>query len=233
MNNSKLGYKTVAIIITIVVIFGIIGAVAYNILKSAELSILVAPSTATVEINGKEYTNGQYKFFPKENVEVKISSPGYQEQTRTIDLLANQVVSLRAVLEDEVGGYESYLHDSDTYGLLKLVAPEVDDPKLTDFIAKTNKKIGILSVLPVNENTGEFFKDQHGFVVSTNQNSSILQIMASSDECGVVPCLDIYQSENNTEKARAYLRKRGYDLDDYKYKMHDNYLYEPNYRQID
>ncbi len=232
MNNSKISYKTVAILVAIVAILAIIGTVAYNLLKSAELSILVAPSTATVKINGKAYTNGQHKFFPKDNVEVEISSPGYQAQTTTIDLLANQVTLLRAALEDEDGGYGSYLHDGDTYGLLQLIAPTIGDSELADFIVKTDKKIGILSILPVNENTGEFFKDQHGFIVSTDPNSAVLQIMASSNDCGVIPCLDIYQSDNDIGKARDYLKKQGYNLDDYEYELGDNYLFEPNYRRV-
>lgn len=233
MRNADRNYKPLIITVIIVAILAISGVVVYNLLKSAELSILVAPSTATVKINGKEYTNGQYKFFPQAGVEVEISSPEYQTQTTTIDLLANRTVLLRAVLEDEDGGYESYLQDYDTYNLIKMLEPEVGSTRLTDFIKDTEKKISILNILPINENTGEFYKDQHGFIVSMDDNAATIQVMPSSDDCGVVNCLEIYESNGNIENVRDFLRKKGYNLDDYEYTVNDYYLYDPEYENVD
>lgn len=170
MYNSERNYKKPLIAICVVAILVTIGVVIYNIMKSAELSIMVAPSTAVVKIDGKEYTNGQYRFFPKSNVEVEISSPDYQTQTLTIDLLANEVTLLRAVLKDDDGGYSSYLTSEESYEQLKFLAPLVGDKDLTNLIDLTNKKIAILDILPLNVNTGEFYADQHGFIVSMDDS---------------------------------------------------------------
>lgn len=233
MEDSRKSFKKIIIILVILAVLGGISVLVYNLLKSAELSIMVAPTEATVTIDGKEYTNGQYKFFPRNGVEIEISAPGYKTQNIELDLMANQVTPLRAVLEDEDGGYESYLATSESFELLKMVSAEVENKELLDFVNSVKKRIGILDILPVNENQGEFYVDQHGFIVSMDANAAILQIMASGDDCGVVPCIDVYESNGDLEKARSYIRKKGYNPDDYEYNMSDLYLYEPNYEYPD
>lgn len=230
MGSSTSNHKKLIILICILVILFGAGALVYNAMKSAKLSILVAPNNAVVRIDGKEYQNGQYKFFPKSNVEVEIASDGYQTQHLVVDLLPKQTTLLRAVLEDEEGGYESYLLDNDRYNLVKLIAPEIGNSELTSFIESVDKKLKILGLLPVNENTGEFYKDQHGFFVSMDDNAAIIQIMASNDEgCNVVPCLEIFVTDGDISKVRSFLTKKGYNLDDYSYELSDIHLYEPEY----
>lgn len=56
--NSKVG-KVIVIILILAVILGMGGIVIYNMAKSAELSILVAPSSATIKINGEEWNFGR------------------------------------------------------------------------------------------------------------------------------------------------------------------------------
>lgn len=229
MENSKRSYKKIIIALAILVILGIVGVIIYNIMKSAELSIIVAPSTATVKIDGKEYSNGQYKFFPQSEVEVEISSPGYQTQTTTINLTPHEVTPLRAALEDEGGGYDSYLASEEAYADLALIAPMIGETRLTDFVEATDRKIAILDILPVNENTGEFYADQHGFIVSMDASATTIQIMPSDEDCGVIPCLDVYETNGDLNKVKDYIRRKGYDPDAYKYTMNELYLYEPDY----
>ena len=226
--NSKVG-KVIVIILILTVILGVGGIVIYNMAKSAELSILVAPSSATIKINGEEYTNGQYKFFPQKNVEVEILSPEYQSQTQTIDLIANETTLLRAVLEDEDGGYDSYLESLETYNQIKMLAPAIGNQKLTDLVNATEKKLAILDILPLSENIGEFYADKHGFIVSRDDNATIVQVMPSSDDCGVVPCLEVYESNGDLSKVKSVLKEKGYDPEAYIYNMQELYLYEPDY----
>lgn len=229
MKKSPKVSKAIVIILILVVVFGAAGIIIYNIAKSAELSILVAPSNAVVKINGEEYTNGQYKFFPQNNVEVEISSPEHQTQTQTIDLIANETTLLRAVLEDEDGGYDSYLESLETYNQIKMLAPAIGNQKLTDLVNATEKKLAILDILPLSENIGEFYADSHGFIVSRDDNATIIQAMPSDDDCGVVPCLEVYESNGDLGAVKSLLKKKGYDPEVYVYNMNELYLYEPDY----
>ena len=79
--------KVVAIAVVAVVLLAAIILICLKNLKSAKLSIMLAPyDSAVAKIDGKEYKSGTYSFMPRQNVTVTISAPGFEEKTVIVNL---------------------------------------------------------------------------------------------------------------------------------------------------
>lgn len=118
---NKISTKTKYIILTIsclVLIFAII----WHYLHSATLIIQVAPTNATILLNGSPYQNGLHNLMPKEDIEVTISAKGFETKTFTINLEYGKVTNLFAYLTPQDDNWSVYINQSNQESLNLLLA---------------------------------------------------------------------------------------------------------------
>lgn len=214
MNKKKIVIITVSVLATIAVTLTFL-----NILKSAQLSILVTPLDAKILINNKEFKNGTYRFFPGE-VSVKIEKEGMETKEYSIELKRNHTETLYDYL---IGlgdnKFDAYNHNLADYNALKLIAG--DDEKSADFIKKTERKLSIAEILPL-----ERFVEATTPAPETGMLGRETQISLGTDKegCDELICLYLLNNTGSLDTARELVQEYGYNLDDYKI---INYIYPP------
>lgn len=213
MNKKRL------IIISVVLATIAITITILNVLKNAQLNVLVAPLDAKIYINNKEFKNGTYRFYPGE-VSVRIEREGMETKEYTIELKSNHTEVLHEFLlgqgEDK---FDLYNHSLADYEALKLVAK--DDETVNDYIKKTERKLSVAEVLPL-----ELFVDADTPAPETGMLGRETQISLGTDKegCDELICLYLLDNTGSMDTARELLDEYGYNLDDYKI---IRYVYPP------
>lgn len=172
--------------------------------KTATIDIMVAPSEATIELNGKKYENLEsYNIMPGD-YHVKVAMEGMQTREYDMNLADGGFARIWTYLVDADGGFEYYMMHPDDAAILEDVA----DKDAEAFVEKYTKMMSITEVLPLTlsnrgDNTGEII--------------SIHIRWGTEDECREKPyCLIVKDfTGKNTERALAMIREAGYDPDDY------------------
>lgn len=139
-----------------IVVLAVASAVAvYRSLQSAQVEILVAPTSAKVVIDGKEYQNGTYNLFPGEYV-AEIKADGFEGKERTITLEAGRKTRIYDFLTGKDSDFSYYETSAADMILLQQVGG--GDEEVQEFVARQEKKTAIREVLPltysVNGNEG-------------------------------------------------------------------------------
>ena len=119
-------HRPLTFAILIVLIILVASGLFFATRKSATLEILVAPTSARIVINDKDYQNGTYKLEPG-NMVATISKAGFTTKTVNFVLNEHQVTKLYVYLLEEGGGYDWYLeHAEDAKILSKIGDTEAD-----------------------------------------------------------------------------------------------------------
>lgn len=196
--------RIIAIIAISAILIGVICWVVFDLLKSAEISILFTPSDSEILVNGKRYKNGNFRMYPGE-YKIEVNRDGFESQSLVVKLESNKVEAVHGWLEPSDGSMQIYTTSADDYNILRLVA---NDDKAIDFVNSFEKKRRIRDFLPVYDAADE------------RKGASIKVSDGTTDEqCGAAICL-IVETKAKTETAynymKNYFKSRGYNLDDYK-----------------
>ena len=115
--------------------------------------------------------------------------------------------------------FDAYNHNLADYNALKLVAG--DDEKSADFIKKTERKLSIAEILPL-----ERFVEATTPAPETGMLGRETQISLGTDKegCDELICLYLLNNTGSLDTARELVQEYGYNLDDYKI---INYIYPP------
>jgi hypothetical protein len=97
----------VAVVIVVVMI-------VMNTRAKATLLIQVAPASATVEIDGKKYSNGAYEFNPGKQIRAMVYKDGFVTQVYKFDIEADETVAVATFLTKENNDL-SYYRDKNNY----------------------------------------------------------------------------------------------------------------------
>ena len=191
-----LGFLNVVIVLVAVLV------VVIGKSHTAILDIYVAPSEATIEINGKTYDNfASYNMRPGD-YHVKIAMEGMQTKELDLTLQDDEFKRLWVYLVDENGGFAYYVQNPDDELILAKVA---DDAEAQSFIKEYEKTAGILDKLPLE------YYDRSG------SSSTGVYIEQSEEDCeGALICLAVYGGEENRMIAEELIREAGYNPDNYK-----------------
>lgn len=168
---------------------------------TAMLDILVAPTTAKVVVDGKEYKNGTYKFEPGE-VKVVISKDGFVSQEVNLELREGETAKLYTYLLPVDGDFSWYLSHEEDMMLLNTIGDAIAHEEGSVYAAENP----IIEVLPIifaeydaNWNYTEFRIDGGKF-----------------DECNNPFCLKITDATGgNYEMALGLIREKGFNPDDF------------------
>lgn len=183
----------VAIVVVIATIF------AAQSLKSSILEILVAPTFATVKINGEIYpSSGSFAVFPG-TYDVEISAEGFETKELTLNLEKDSIQKLYTYLNDEDGQLSLYAKFPDNISLLQLVGDN-DSKEFLDWYS-------VKDILPIYYQTEDTDIDQYKNIF----------ISYETENCKEQPfCLSIHDAFNgNYDFAISLIKEYGYDPSDY------------------
>lgn len=185
----------------IVILIAILFVVIHNA-KTASVDIYVAPSEATIELNGKKYDNfASYNLMPGD-YHVKISMDGMKTVEYDLVLDDNGFARIWKYLADDNGSLDYYFKNSDE---IAIIAKFGDDESVNELIEHYNKVISIRDVLPLE------YYDR-----SDPDNSIGVFVEEDMNECdNKILCLVIYGGEDNRDIALSLIKEAGYNPDDY------------------
>ena len=193
VNNKKKGLLAIAIISGVIVLFLVIFFIIKILIAGkGQVSILVAPESAEIEIDGKVYKNGVYTF-PAGKHFVSISAEGFSHVEFEFDLENGESFPLNDYLFEETKSYSE-----EDYEILSLIA---DDDITIGKVQKYRYAKTIENILPLIDSENNVF--------ITNQSGNA--------ECGEKTlCLGVSNLGNLTEEsAISLVRRAGYDPSSY------------------
>lgn len=205
----------IASIVTINIIAFIIIVVAIIIhnAKTAVVDIFVAPSDATITLNGRSYDNFESHDILPGTYHVKISMENMQTKEYDITLENQGFIRIWDYLLDENGGYDYYLaHPEDESILTEIITD--NDTAAKSFIKKYESIAGILDILPIVDKT----PSENGNLYGVRYEYDILTIKDGREleNCSQAFCLYITDtSGNKKDYALSIISKLGYDPNDY------------------
>ena len=188
----------IAILIVVLVI------VIYNT-KTATVDLMVAPSDAVVELNGKQFENLKSHNVSPGDYHIKISMEGMQPKEFDLDIEDGDFKRIWTYLLDDDGGFGYYMSHPDD----AIILNDVADDDVKRFLAEYNKLNAIQEVLPLQySNT---FDENATEVISISVRWGI------DDECDKKAfCLIVHDfTGKNNEKALQMIRDAGFDPNDY------------------
>lgn len=222
----KISTKTKFILLTIAC-FILIFAIVWHYLHSATLIIQIAPTDATILLNGSPYQNGLHNLAPKKDLEVTISAENFETKTFTINLEYGKVTNLFAYLLPQDNNWDIYISQSHQESLNLLLA---DNGYQYWNLAKTSdnltldqdnsadnliKKLSIKTLIPIQ------FSVCGKPANRLNCNAFSIDYNYSPD-CGNNLCLIITSREPTfTDKVKQNVQDKltslGYNFSDYLY----------------
>ncbi len=167
--------------------------------KNSELVLLVAPSTATVKLDGKKVKNGTLKIHSGSH-KLEISGDGLETKTVDFDIAKNETKAINDYALGDGGDFNYYLSHEEEIERLSLVA----DEEAKDFVAKYNQAKTILELLPI------VVSEEHGAKTAT---------LSKGDNCERSYCLKLVNDNADLgSKMEKKLAELGYDINDYEVK---------------
>lgn len=164
--------------------------------SNAELIVLVAPSKATILLDGKKIHNGAQAIRAGKHT-LKASLNGLETKTQEIELSANETKSVNLYLTGENDDFSYYLNDEEDIDLLAMM----DDEKAIKFVSEYRTAKTITELLPIT------------IVQDYGEASSKLEL---GENCTRSYCLKITDSGAELkEKMFEKIKSLGYNPDDY------------------
>lgn len=90
--------KAIIIIVVCLLILVPLGLYLIDVFKTARVNIRVAPASSEITLNGKKYSNGEYKLYPG-TYEIIISKSGFEEYKETIELKKDDIIDIYKCLK--------------------------------------------------------------------------------------------------------------------------------------
>ena len=197
-------WVSVLILLNILAVIVVIGVIIHNSMKTATIDIDVAPSGATVELNGHGYDNfDSYNILPG-NYHVKISMEGMQTKEFDLSLQSDGFAKIETYLLDANGGFDYYLTHPDDEAALADIA---NDEASKAFVEEYNKIMSITDNLPILYDAyTDDFSEYTKYEIEIDRR----------EDCTKALCLKITDTTGGNEQAAmSKLVEMGYDLNDY------------------
>lgn len=188
--------------ILLLLIIGIIILYINSLRYNATINILVAPSSATVEINGKNYkNNGTIKLEPG-NYTVIISADTFTSQEIPVELTKNETADIYTYLIPTNGSMDWYINHPEE----EMLVTSIGSKKAQQTSNEYYKKYPIATILPI-------------LVVESSPEWREYRIDGGQfDDCQKDPdfCIVITDSTgNNRDRAIKAIQDKGYNPNDY------------------
>lgn len=173
-----------------------------NAQKTATVDIIIAPSTATITVDQHSFkTKETARYFPG-NYLVKISAPGFVEQTLEVELSNQQTTHIYIALEptDQNANYYD-IHPEEAS-----IRQAVQDATYQDNLAAFLTEHPIANILPYEHYTQNEFSEPTGYRIDYGK----------FDGCKSDFCLKVTSySQTGLADAKEYIRSKGFNPNDY------------------
>ena len=199
--------RKIAVVLAIALVIAIVIIISLQLARNARLVVMVAPTSATVKINGIAYTNGTYNLYPGK-AKVEISKDGFDKKEYDLEIKAHETATIYAALAqgDDYSWYKTHGKD---YEILKLVG----DKASYKYIEKTENAKLIVAVLPLKKvemlTKGKVSSDGKPFHETVITNGS------ADKKCHSVFCLKIKDNTGNDDVAKQLVNEAGFNFEDY------------------
>ena len=199
--------RKIAIFLAVALVIAIAIVISLQLARNARLVIMVAPTNATIKINGIGYVNGTYNVYPGK-VKVEITKDGFDKKEYDLDVKAHKTTTIYTALAqgDDYSWYD--LHEED-YEILKLIG---DQPS-RKYIEQTENARLIVTVLPLKKVTmlpsGKTTPDGKPFYETVITNGT------SDKKCKNTFCLRLKDNTGNNNVAKELVNSAGFNFEDY------------------
>lgn len=221
MDDRNLGYlltkyfRPIMITVGVVIaacLVGIIAVIIHNLMPEKTLvSINVAPTEATVTIDGREYHNGTYEIKPGQ-YQVSISADGFDPKIVNLDIKPHQTTPLSTYLVNKKEGLAYFEKSAADLQVLN----SITDQEIQDFMQQYRKKISIKDQLPISV---RYNAAQGSTTEGRSLDFQTVSDGTSRSDCSMAFCLLVSAtygiSAPDEASVRAALSNLGYNYDDY------------------
>lgn len=217
MNNENIGeilsrhFRPIMITVGIIVVLCIVAifAVIISNIKPEKtyISVNIAPTFATVNIDGQEYRSGTYEISPG-NYSVTISADGFEPKTINLEVISGKTTPVSAYLLNKKEGLSYFERNAADISVLETLS----DPELEDFLTAYHKKISIRDYFPIDATydmsaiNGTPGNDLYAQTITDGTNDP---------DCSYAFCLYASGYRLNEDALREALSDLGYNFDDY------------------
>lgn len=192
------------LILIILLIFALIGfLVFFFVHKTTTVFIHVAPTSATITIDGKNYQNHTYIKLQPGQHHVLISSSNFVSKEFDLTFDGRQTVRLDAYLLSPNNDFSYYeTNADDLYFLNEYLHHHPDDTAASDFLSKYYKNQSVQDILPLYSHQA--------------QGSYYIFYRTGTPSCARLYCLEIGASSKELiNQALTALKEHSYNPDDY------------------
>lgn len=217
MQNENLGSLLAKHYRPILIVSGIIVAICTIILavvliqqlqpEKTYISISVAPSQATVMINGNEYHNGSYEFQPGQ-YQATISAEGFTTKTLDINVQPDQTTAIATYLVNNQEKMEYF--EKSTADLQ--VLSTLPDEDAQEFISNYDQKASIRDLLPID---ATYDLSAESGMMGNDLYEQKITDGSSDSRCTQAFCLHATGYRLNMDALRQAVANLGYNFDDY------------------
>lgn len=208
-DNSKKIIITLSIIIGILLIFISVFAIIIPFINSQAtstyLDIAVAPSIATIELDGTKINAGVNEIAPGEH-HLKFSAPNFESKEINIIVEKHKDQSVVEYLKNTTEGMQYFFKSREDIAVLRSYQQKnTNDREVTDFLNKYDSLIKITEKLPIVTNFRE----------GANIVSGEITDGTNSPKCDYAFCLQVDQPKSYEWRIRESMQLAGYNYDDY------------------
>lgn len=205
-----------------ILIIGLGLFLVFAVFKTAKVYIMVAPESAKITINGKEYKNGEHTLFPgKKAVKVTGDCSAKPEDQKDLPCIedyeteidAEMFKSKRVAVYRKVdGSYDSYIKSRSDYLVLKMLSSEQEDPDAVSFLQRVDKAKKIFEEVP-----REFYNiiDDKKSPSATGGDRVFFTDYSTNKNCPAAICILIKSKNPSRIDLDRIITGRGYNIDDY------------------
>ena len=205
-NISFQKFKPLFIVLGSLMLLLIIVLVVLNLTPTSTISLFIAPSDATILIDGKRYKNGTYEITPGDHT-VSISRDDFTPKEYPFTTTEGQTTELRDYLEP--------LYDKDWYSKNEadgMILGSILEGKALKDSLTLYEKYPIISILPINV---EYFSNNYADYIKYS-----ISYQTSEDNKSITIIITDHTG-GNLQTAIDNLKTRGYDIAQYEYKYID------------
>ena len=208
-DNSKKIIITLSIIIGVLLIFISVFAIIIPFINSQAtstyLDIAVAPSTATIELDGTRINAGVNEITPGEH-HLKFSAPDFESKEINIIIEKHKDQSVVEYLKNTTEGMQYFFKSREDIAVLRSYQQKnTNDQEVTDFLNKYDSLIKITEKLPIVTNFREGANIVSGEITDGTNNP----------KCDYAFCLQVDQPKSYEWRIRESMQLAGYNYDDY------------------